>query len=67
MLEGFACIVNDTFLVKPINLFAISVTTWGCAHLLLGLLDFCAGFAVIAGLTWAKITGTTLSIVEGAP
>ena len=63
-LEGLAGVVNHSF-YKPVNnYYSISATTWGWVHLLLGLLVLAAGFAVITGQTWARVTGIILASVS---
>ena len=59
-LEGLAGIANRNFYSHPANYFNISATTWGWIHLLLGVIVLLAGFAVIAGQTWARVTGIIL-------
>jgi hypothetical protein len=66
MLEGFAAVVKHNAVIfnNPDNYFNISATTWGWLHMLLGLLVFLAGFAVMAGQTWARVTGIILASVS---
>jgi hypothetical protein len=39
-------------------------TTWGWIHLLLGLLVFFAGFAVLSGKVWGRTIGTILAVLS---
>lgn len=63
-LEGLAGIANRNFYSHPANYFNISTTTWGWIHLLLGVIVLLAGFAVIAGQTWARVTGIILASIS---
>ena len=66
MLEGFAAVVKHNAIIfnNPDHYFNISATTWGWFHMLLGLLVVLAGFAVIAGQTWARWTGIILASIS---
>jgi len=58
--EGLAGVVNGGFFRPVADYYTISGTTWGWVHLVLGILVLIAGFAVIAGQTWARILGIIL-------
>jgi hypothetical protein len=58
VIAGFAAILNDQFYrVTPHYVFKFDATTWGWIHLLLGLVVGVAGYAIFAGLTWARDVG----------
>lgn len=65
MLAGFfqsiaglvALFKNEVFLVGENNLWLLDYTTWGWAHLLLGVLLLSAGAAVVAGKMWGRVVG----------
>lgn len=63
-LEGLAGVVNHSFYKPVAHYYSISATTWGWVHLLLGIIVLLAGFAVIAGQTWARVTGIILASVS---
>lgn len=56
-----ALITNEFYVSTPNYVFAFDVTRWGWIHLLLGLLVLVAGFAVLAGQTWGRITGIVVA------
>ncbi|WP_051973056.1 hypothetical protein [Cryobacterium sp. MLB-32] len=59
-LEGLAGIFNGNFFRPVADYYDISGTTWGWVHLSLGILVLLAGFAVMVGQTWARVTGIIL-------
>ena len=40
---------------------SVDHTTWGWVHLIFGLIGLFAGFAVMAGATWARVVGIILA------
>ena len=53
-IQGLAAIFNDEFYVITQNYaFDLDTTGWGWIHLILGILVAAAGFALLAGATWA--------------
>ena len=63
-LEGLAGVAHNSFYRSVENYFDISASTWGWTHMVLGTLVFFAGFAVIAGQTWARVTGIILASIS---
>lgn len=59
-LQGLAGLINSNFFRPVADYYNISGTTWGWVHLSLGILVLLAGFAVLAGQTWARVTGIIL-------
>jgi hypothetical protein len=60
--EGLAAIVRGSFFVTlPNYTFSLSAVGWGWVHLILGVLVFAAGAALLADQTWARITGVVLA------
>ena len=60
-IAGLVGLFANEFYVATRNyLFQFDATTWGLIHLLVGLLVLFAGFAVIAGQTWARVVGMIL-------
>ena len=59
-LEGLAGVVNSAFFRPVAGYYNINGTTWGWVHLTFGILVLLAGFAVLAGQTWARVIGIIL-------
>lgn len=60
-LEGLAAIIRGQFfVVLPNYAFSVSATGWGWLHLILGILVFGAGAALLTDKLWARITGVVL-------
>ena len=55
---------NEFYRVTPNYVFEFDVTGWGWIHLLLGLVVVLAGFALLAGQTWARGVGIALAAVS---
>jgi hypothetical protein len=51
---------NEFYVATRKYVLQFDVTTWGVIHLLVGLLVLFAGFAVIAGQSWARVVGIIL-------
>jgi hypothetical protein len=61
-IAGLAALFNDQILVSGTNsVWLVDVTTWGWAHLLLGLLVAFAGGAVMSGRVWGRTIGVILA------
>ncbi|MGH3367738.1 MAG: DUF7144 family membrane protein [Nocardioidaceae bacterium] len=62
-LAGLVGIFNDQyFLVGSEELVvSVSYTAWGWAHLVLGVVLLLTGFGILAGQTWARVTGVVLA------
>ncbi|MFI8194241.1 hypothetical protein ACIF8T_36870 [Streptomyces sp. NPDC085946] len=62
MLAGISAVANDDVFVRTRNyVFEFDLTTWGWIHLLLGLLVFLAGLALLRGAVWARVVGVALA------
>jgi len=62
---GLVALFENEFYVAIRNyLFQFDATAWGWIHLLGGLLVLGAGFAVIAGQTWARILAIVLAVLS---
>lgn len=71
LLGGFQAIMglvalfkNEVFFVTEKSLVVFDYTTWGWVHLLLGLVVFAAGVALMNGATWARVVGILLAAVS---
>lgn len=64
-VAGLAALLNsDWLLVTERALIAFDFTTWGWIHLLLGVLIFSAGLAVMNGAVWARTVGVVIAILS---
>lgn len=52
---------NEVFVVAEQNLWLLDYTTWGWAHLLLGIFLLFAGSAIISGKMWGRIVGVVFA------
>ena len=60
--EGLAAIIHDNyFVVGSQYAYKIDTTAWGWIHLIWGAIVACAGFALFAAKTWARIVGITVA------
>ena len=66
IIEGIVALFNDEYyLVRPNGLvIGLDFTAWGWALLLFGLLLVFAGYGVLVGQTWARVTGVILAVVN---
>jgi hypothetical protein len=57
-LSGLATIIRHQFYVVSTHyVYHFNATGWGWVHLALGIVLFCAGFAVLSGKLWARAIG----------
>jgi hypothetical protein len=64
-IQGIVALANDTFYVVGQEwTFSLDVTTWGWAHLILGVLVAFAGFFVFQGAVWARAIGVVVAAVS---
>jgi hypothetical protein len=62
---GLIAIFENEFYVTTRNyIFQFDATTWGWIHLLLGILVGFAGWALLAGRTWARVLAITLAVLS---
>jgi hypothetical protein len=55
---------NQVYIVGLDYVFSFDLTTWGWIHLVVGVLVFAAGCAVLAGQLWGRLVGITLAVVS---
>ena len=48
---------NEVYVVGQANLWLLDYTTWGWAHLLLGVFLMLAGAAIMSGKLWGRVVG----------
>ena len=62
VIAGFAAVVHDNvYVATPQYIYSFDLTAWGWLHILLGVLEIVAGFAVLKGQTWARVVGIVLA------
>ncbi|WP_239513785.1 hypothetical protein [Streptosporangium sp. 'caverna'] len=65
IIYGLVAILRSTFFLEtPNNTLLFNLSAWGWIHLILGILLVVAGFAVIAGQTWARAVAVILAMVN---
>jgi hypothetical protein len=63
--EGLSAVLKDKVYVStPKYVYQFDLTTWGWIHLILGLLAVGVGVAILAGQTWAILTGIFLAALS---
>jgi hypothetical protein len=61
-IVGLMAIFNSTwFAVTPQHLVVWDLTTWGWAHLLVGIIMFIGGISLMSGRMWARILAVLLA------
>ncbi len=55
---------NEVVYIGLENTWLVDFTTWGWAHLILGIIIIFAGMAVLAGKTWGRVIGVLLASVS---
>lgn len=64
-IAGLVALYRDTYyLVTSDKLIAFDFTIWGWIHLVLGVLVFAAGLAVLAGQSWGRMVGVALVLLS---
>ncbi len=48
---------NEVYVVGKANLWLLDYTTWGWAHLILGVFLLLAGAAIMSGKLWGRLVG----------
>jgi hypothetical protein len=65
VLEGiFALLWDERLVVTPARLVVVDVTGWGWTLLVSGTIFIVTGFGLLAGLTWARITGIVVVMLH---
>ena len=61
VLEGIAAIIKGQFfVVLPNYAYSVSATGWGWTHVIVGVVVFVAGAALLLDRTWARITAVVI-------
>ncbi|MFE5674754.1 hypothetical protein ACFQ7B_25160 [Streptomyces erythrochromogenes] len=62
VFSGISAIArDDVFIPTPHYAYEFDLTSWGWIHLILGIVIFCAGLAVVRGAVWARVVGLALA------
>ena len=61
-IAGLVALFKDeVYAIGPNNIWILDFTTWGWAHLILGVIIVCAGMAVLAGKMWGRVVGIIMA------
>jgi len=64
-LSGLATIIkHQYYVVSPNYVYHFNSTGWGWIHLILGIVLFCAGFAIFTGKLWARAIGIFFAVLS---
>lgn len=62
---GIAALINDeTFVIGSEYVFKFDTTTWGWIHMLIGVILFLAGLALLQGSVWARTLVVIIAAVS---
>ena len=65
IIAGLVALFKHTFyVVTSTHILAFNYTAWGWVHLILGVLVFMAGLAVLSGSTWGRVVGVILAVLS---
>jgi hypothetical protein len=66
VIEGLVALFNsDYFVVRPSGLLVhVDYAAWGWTLLLFGILLLFAGYGVLNGQTWARVTGVVVAVLN---
>jgi hypothetical protein len=66
VIEGLVALFRENYYLVNSQGLLISVdyTAWGWTHLLLGAVAVAAGIGVLAGQTWARVTGIVIAVLS---
>ena len=62
LLQGLSAIAKDkVFVTTPNYIFTYDLAGWGWIHLILGLVVFLAGIALLSNALWARMVAVVLA------
>lgn len=65
IIAGFTGLARNTlYAVTPNYVFSFNVTTWGWAHIIVGIIVLAAGFGVFSGAVWARTVGVLVAALS---
>jgi hypothetical protein len=63
--EGLSAVLKDEVFVSTRDyVYQFDLTTWGWIHLIIGVLAFAVGAAILAGQGWALVTGIFIAALS---
>ncbi len=64
-IYGLIALFNSNwFVVSSQGLLFLDLTMWGWVHLILGIVVFLAGFAVLYGQMWGRVIGIVIAVLS---
>jgi hypothetical protein len=65
IILGLAALIEDEYVaVTSEGLLLFDITGWGWIHLITGVVQLIAGFALFSGATWARAVAAIVAIVS---
>ncbi|RSS60489.1 hypothetical protein EF912_09910 [Streptomyces sp. WAC07061] len=65
VFEGIAALANDeVYLPVGDYTFKFDLTAWGWIHLILGIIVFAVGVAILKGAHWGRVAGVVLASIS---
>ncbi|MGH3344973.1 MAG: DUF7144 family membrane protein [Carbonactinosporaceae bacterium] len=66
VIAGIAALLQEDYFLVGQNdmLVDVDFTSWGWAHLALGVVVFLVGVGILAGQTWARMLGILFAVVS---
>ncbi|MGE7385394.1 DUF7144 family membrane protein [Streptomyces sp. NPDC004126] len=65
VLEGIAALAkDDVYLPVGDYTFKFNLTSWGWIHIIIGVIVFIVGVAILKGLHWGRIAGVIVAAVS---
>lgn len=64
ILQGIAAVAKDEVFVSGIDyVYKLDTSSWGWVHIVLGAIGVATGLGLLAGQSWARITGIALAVI----
>jgi hypothetical protein len=65
--EGLSAVFkDDVYVAAPNYIYGFDVTTWGWIHLVIGVIAVAVGLSILAGQSWALVTGIVIAVLSAA-
>jgi hypothetical protein len=66
IIAGVVALLDDGYYLVGSSGLVVSVdyTTWGWAHLLIGVVAMTAGFGLFTGAMWARVLGIAVAVIS---
>lgn len=63
LIQGLGAIFNpDFFVATSETILVFNLTTWGWAHLILGILALSSGVGLFTGASWARLASLIITV-----